>query len=151
MEKFESIEQVLDFTISQEQQAHEFYKSLAAKLGNAAMKKVFENFAAEELGHKKKLEDIKKGGQMPVPDECIADLGLADIVVGGQPSGSMTYQDALIHAMKREKAAYKLYMQMAENASSAEVSNLFLWLAEQEAKHKLRFEIEYDDVMLKED
>jgi len=36
-------------------------------------------------------------------------------------------------------------------AEAEELTDMFLALAQEEARHKLRFEIEYDDVVLKED
>ena len=62
----------------------------------------------------------------------------------------MTYQEALILAMKREKAAYKLYMKLSEIAPNDNLKKVFKGLAIEEAKHKLKFEIEYDDVIYKE-
>jgi rubrerythrin len=52
--------------------------------------------------------------------------------------------------MKKEKAAYRLYLDLATAAGAGELADLFRSLAAEEAKHKLRFEIEYDDVVLKE-
>ena len=60
----------------------------------------------------------------------------------------MSYQEALILAMKREKTAYKLYMKLSEMAPNDELKKVFKGLAVEEAKHK--FEIEYDDVVYKE-
>ena len=62
----------------------------------------------------------------------------------------MTYQDALILAMKKEKYAFKLYTNLADYAKAENLKNIFLMLAQEEAKHKLRFEIEYDEFVLKE-
>ena len=48
-------------------------------------------------------------------------------------------------AMKAEKAAFKLYNDLAEATDDENLRSVFLSLAQEEAKHKLRFEIEYDD------
>ena len=63
----------------------------------------------------------------------------------------MDYQAALILAMKKEKKAFQLYTTLANLAEEATAKQLFQSLAQQEAKHKLRFELEYDAVVLKED
>ena len=76
---------------------------------------------------------------------------LADYVVDVEPHADMDYTDALITAMRKEKAAYRLYLELAATAEAEELANIFLSLAQEEARHKLRFEIEYDDVVLKED
>jgi rubrerythrin len=62
----------------------------------------------------------------------------------------MTFQDVLVLAMQKEKAAFKLYTDLAEKAETAEAKALFSALAQEEAKHKLRFEIEYDELIMDE-
>ena len=52
--------------------------------------------------------------------------------------------------MKKEKAAYKLYTKLAERAPNEDLKNIFLSLAAEESKHKLSFEIEYDEYVLRE-
>jgi rubrerythrin len=62
----------------------------------------------------------------------------------------MTYEEALVVAMKKEKAAFKLYTKLAEKAPTEDLKDVFLSLAAEESKHKLRFEVEYDDYVLRE-
>jgi rubrerythrin len=62
----------------------------------------------------------------------------------------MNYQDALVLAMNKEKAAFRLYMDLSERAGNEEMRELFQMLAQEESKHKLRFELEYDDYVLRE-
>ena len=57
---------------------------------------------------------------------------------------------ALILAMKKEKAAFQLYTDLAAETEDPEVKAIFEGLAQEEAKHKLRFEVEYDDMILTE-
>ena len=54
----------------------------------------------------------------------------------------------ILLAMKKEKAAYRLYLDLAMVAEAEELTDLFLALAREEANHKLRFEIEYDKNIL---
>jgi rubrerythrin len=53
--------------------------------------------------------------------------------------------------MQKEKKAFQLYTTIAYLMHDKTVAEIFSALAQQEAKHKLRFELEYDDVVLKED
>jgi rubrerythrin len=150
VERFGSIDEILDFAIEREIEANKFYKDLAAQIENPAMRDVFEGFAREELGHKAKLEAIKKG-EVAIGEEEVSDLGIADYVVDVEPRPDMNYADALMLAMRKEKASYRLYLDLAAIAEAEELTETFLSLAQEEAKHKLRFEIEYDDAVLKED
>ena len=111
------------------------------------MREVFEAFAKEELGHKAKLEAIKQGKEIQ-QTKNITDLRIADYSVDVKPVPDISYQDALILAMKKEKVAFRLYLDLADQVENEDQKALFLSLAQEEAKHKLRFEIEYDDVVL---
>jgi rubrerythrin len=147
MDTFDSFIAVLDYAIEKEIEANQFYTDLAEQMKNPAMRKVFEAFAKEELGHKAKLEAIKQGKEIQ-PAKTVTDLKIADYTVDVEPAPDMSYQDALILAMKKEKAAFRLYLDLADQVENEDQKALFLSLAQEEAKHKLRFEIEYDDVML---
>ena len=144
---FGSFDEVLEFAIDREIEANQLYSDLAQRTENMTMKKVFEGFAKEELGHKAKLEAIKQGKEVQ-PVKNITDLRIADYTVDVKPSPDMSYQEALILAMKKEKAAFRLYLDLTNQVENEDQKALFLSLAQEEAKHKLRFEIEYDDVML---
>ena len=75
------------------------------------------------------------------------EVSYSDYQVAVEPNPQMTYQDALTVAMKKEKAAFKLYSDLAATAPDEKTKTLFLALAQEEARHKLRFEIEYDDML----
>ena len=144
------IDEILDFAIEEEENARLFYLDLAAKMENPKMKEVFEQFAQEELGHKKKLQNIKARESISVTPERVQDLQIADYTVEVQPSPDMSYQDALLLAMNKEKKAFQLYLDLADAINDAQIKELFMMLAQEEAKHKLRFELEYDQVILSE-
>jgi rubrerythrin len=149
MNPFNSIDDILDFAIKEEEQARQFYRELATRSDNPGMKKLLEGFAAEEEGHRARLVDIKSGKQILAAREKIQDLKIADYLVDVKPSADMGYKDTLVVAMKKEKAAFRMYTDLAGRVEGA-LRETFLGLAQEEAKHKLRFEIEYDDNVLRE-
>ena len=149
MANFKSVDEVLDFAIKGEEEAFEFYTNLASKIDTPGMSKVFESFAAEEKGHKAKLLAVKEGKHLQPSKEAIMDLKIGDYLVDVEVTNDMKYQDALIVAMKKEKAAFRLYSDLAAQVDG-DLQNTFLALAQEEAKHKLRFEVEYDDNILAE-
>jgi len=148
--QFDSVDAVLDFAIKNEQDASDFYTELAGKMEKPHMKQAFEGFAAEERGHKAKLESVKKGKIAKLTKDKVLDLKIGDYLVEQKPSAKMDYQSALILAMKQEKAAFRLYTDLAASTDDAGIRDLFLGLAQEEAKHKLRFEVEYDDDFLRD-
>lgn len=150
MKEFNNINEILDFAIGEEQAAVDFYLQLAGQSKNRQTKRIFTDYAEEEMRHKAKLISIKESGSFQLPDSKVRDLKIAEYLVDVKPSANMSYQDALILAMKKEKAAFRMYTKLAEKAELPEVKDLFLALAQEESKHKLAFEVEYDDFILKE-
>ena len=149
--RLDSVEAILDFAIRSEEKASEFYIQLAKEVKRESMKRVFLEFAEEEKGHKEKLLKIKEGGKLVPASEEVMNLKIAEYVQDVEPNGNIDYQQALIIAMKSEKEAYKMYQGLAEATQDLELKKVLLGLAQEEAKHKLRFEIEYDEYYLKED
>ena len=145
---FESVDDILDFAIAREQESVQFYTSLSQKVEHAPMKKVFEQFAREEKGHQAKLERVKEGKRMLPLQRRVMDLKMAEYLVAEASDAEMDYQQALIVAMKKEKKAFKLYSDLAAWVEDEKLATLFSGLAQEEAKHKLRFEIEYDENIL---
>ena len=149
MADWSNIEEVLDFAIKNEQEAADFYVGLADRVKDPNTQILFRDFAKEEMRHMKILKNIKAGGSFKPGNEKITDMKIADYLVAVDSSDNLNYQDALILAMKREKVAFKLYTDLASAAASGEMKETFS-LAREEAKHKLSFEMEYDQHILGE-
>lgn len=150
MENFNSIDDVLDFAINAEQDAVDFYNQLAVNAKTADMRFVFSSFAQEEIKHKARLTQIKKEGSFKIEAKKITDLKISDYTADVKVTPDMTYQDALVVAMANEKAAFKLYHDLAKQAEDEEMKDVFVSLAQEESRHKLRFEIEYDEYVLRD-
>lgn len=150
MKTFDSVDAVLDFAIAREQEAFDFYHELARKATSPAMTHLLTGFAAEEAAHKRKLEAVKEGETYLAVRHETPDLRIGDYLVDVEPSPDMDFQEALIVAMKREKAAFALYTDMAAATGNSSLSEIFSSLAQEEAKHKLRFELVYEHTFMKE-
>ncbi|MBI5249752.1 MAG: ferritin family protein [Desulfomonile tiedjei] len=151
MQQWKSVDEILDFAIGQEEEAAKFYTELSGRMDRPWMSKIFQDFAKEEMGHKKKLQDIKAGKLLLSAEKKVLDLKIGDYLVDVEPTSEhLDYQQALVIAMKKEKKAFKMYSDLADATDDANIRAAFLSLAQEEAKHKLRFEIEYDDVIMSE-
>ena len=151
MSDFPSVDAVLDHAIAMEQAAVDLYLQLAERIKTEIMRDVFRAFAQEERGHKAKLEAFKAGKRPALGAvEMVQDLRIADYTSDVMLSDGSSYADILVFAMKQEKLAFRLYSDLSERAGDAQVRDLFMALAQEEAKHKLRFEIEYDQHVLTE-
>jgi rubrerythrin len=150
MQQWKSVDEVLDFAIGQEEQAAQFYRDLAGRMDRPWMSKIFTDFSQEEEGHKRKLLDVKAGKKLLSSAQKVMDLKIGDYLTDVEPGPDLDYQQALVVAMKKEKKAFKMYTDLAATTEDAGLQSVFLGLAQEEAKHKLRFEIEYDDYVMTE-
>lgn len=148
--EFKNVEEVLDYAVKSEENAHSFYTAWSKKLEDKSLVKVFQDLAAEELKHKEFILDVKKGKTLKPSGEKIIDLKISDYVMDVKASTDMDYQEALTLAMQREKEAFKLYTGLAAMSTDEGMKDTFKALAQEEAKHKLRLEIMYDDDILQE-
>jgi len=141
---FKSVQEVLDFAIEKEEEARQFYLDWSSKLGNKALREQFVEFAGEENQHKEKLQRVKSGSTFKPSAKQVTDLKIVDYLVDIVPTPDMDYQEALIVAMRREKASFKFYNDLAAMAEDEPMRETFLALAQEEAKHKLRLETWYE-------
>lgn len=146
----EKFNEIIAFAIKREQEAVEFYQELQTLVSFESRKELMHELELMEKGHIKILENISKNIKNETSIPKVDDLKIADYIVEVKPTAEMSYQDILIIAMKKEEMAQKLYKKLADQSDNDEIKNLFLRLASEEAKHKLRFEKIYDDDILKE-
>jgi rubrerythrin len=144
MQAFSSADEILDFAISKEDLAIQFYKDLAERIDKPHMRQLFEEFAMEEVVHKEKLLLVKANKLLLPIEDKIVDLRVDRYVTDANYSPDTDYQNALLIAMEREKVAFNLYTGLAEIIEDENLSGIFSALAQEEAKHKLRIEHEYE-------
>lgn len=144
--------EIIDYAVEKEQEAVEFYQYLQKQAKFSAQRKMLEELENMEKGHIQILENIRcKGFEKLQPKkEKIEDLKISNYMVEKELGENMDYEDILIIAMKREEASYNLYTDLAMNFEHEETSQLFQRLAAEEAAHKHKFEVLYDEDILKD-
>ena len=144
-------EEILEFAIAREIEANQFFLALAERVNSEEMRKVFEDLAKEELDHKAKLElEVMKTGRV-VPATEKVTIPEHDYIISDDPSPlDMDYKDMLLLGMEKEEAAFRTYVNLLANVQDEESREVLLAIAQEEVKHKLRFETEYD-LLLKKD
>jgi len=145
-----TVDEILDYAIDQEQQAADFYENFSGRVEKGGMKEILLEFSAEEQRHKQRLLAVKSGEHELTPEQEVLDLKISDYLVEVDATVDISYQDALIVAMKRERAAYELYSDMAAKLPESHLREVIVGLAKEEARHKLFFESEYDERVLKD-
>jgi rubrerythrin len=154
MEQFTNIEAVLKRAIQLEIEAMTLYGNAAQTVKDDAVRQRLEEMAAQERGHKAKLEDVLSGNVRWAirrsKAEPVTDLRLSDHLVGGSLEPNADYQDVLLFAARREKAAHDFYKAMGEMVEDKLTQNLFQMLADEELRHKYVLEKTYEEVVYKD-
>lgn len=142
--KFKSVDEILNAAIIREMHAQELYTKMISMVENPWMKKVLAGFAQEELAHQTKLQAVK-AGEITLTTEDIGDLStdFADELEDIKPDPAMDYPEFLVFTIHKENKSLKLYKSMAALVAEPEFKQMFLNLAQEEANHKRRLEIEY--------
>lgn len=149
----DSFEKIIHFAIRHEEAEARFYENLANRATSSDLKAHLLERSREEGEHKRQLEMILADHHLPDGGKRYhdPDLHLADyMVTESMDVENINYQDALIMATKRERAAQRLYTDLATQASEPGLREVFTFLAEQEGDHRAALEREYEDNILKE-
>lgn len=141
--------EVLTFAIRKEAEAYDLYVTYGQLVKTPGLKKMFLELAEQEKRHREILEGIEIKDVTRYELKKIPDLKIGDFVKEEEFSPDMDYASALRLAIKREEHSLKLYNHMASGTEQPELKKLFLALAQEESKHKLRLESEYDENILK--
>ena len=142
-----SVEEILRFAIRKEADAAAYYQMMADR-SNPGIKKLLEELAKEEEGHRKKLEhfDQKKIEKMTVKET--KGLGISEWMEDVPFSSDMNYADLLRLAIKNEERSQQLYASTAQRVTEPTLKKLLLVLAQEESTHKERLEKLYDKDVL---
>ena len=142
-----SVEEILRFAIRKEADAAAYYQMMADR-SNPGIKKLLEELAREEEGHRKKLEhfDQKKIERMTVKET--QGLGIGEWMEDVPFSSDMNYADLLRMAIKNEERSQQLYASTAQLVTEPTLKKLLLVLAQEESTHKERLEKLYDKDVL---
>lgn len=141
--------EVIAFAIRKEAEAYNLYKTYAQLVKTPGLKTMFEELAGMEEKHRKILEGVEKKDVSKYKLKKIPDLKIGDFTEEEEFSPDMDYASALRFAMKREEHSLRLYRHMAQDIDDPELKKLFSVLTQEESKHKLLLETEYDENVLK--
>ncbi|MFC1885544.1 ferritin family protein [Thermodesulfobacteriota bacterium] len=146
---FESFEEIIAFAVEKEKEASAFYSEAAEMESFSGVKKTLEEMAAEEKKHQTLLENLGENKELieGYKFKWIPDIKRSDYIVEMEYEKGMPYTDILRMSMKREEKALKLYNELQIKAENPEHAKVFKILCQEEAKHKLFLETQYDDYM----
>jgi len=145
---FKTIKEVLEFAILKEEASYKLYRELAEIMKDERTKLIFEGLNKNELQHRNNLEFelIKHGHAVDDTAFEFSDTEKAYLDADDQ-FREMTYVDALKMAIRKERAAFRLYSELMVQTRNPEFHDLFFELAQEEMRHVIQFEDEYNNVM----
>ena len=146
MGKVNSDQDILEYAISKEVEAYYFFLALAGRVEDPKMRQVFEDLAAEELEHKAKLElEILKTGRTLPEQQIPPGRPESDYIISDNDLPlDLDYNDMLLLGIEKEEAAFRMFVNLIPTVQDEESREVLLALAEEEIRHKLRFENEYN-------
>lgn len=150
MKDYKTLEEIIEFAVSREETAYRLYKSAAEKTTSIAARKMFEELAAEEAGHKEVFSRIDLAKSEQYRFNQIPDMKIAEYMTDIPFRSDLSYQEILMFAMKAEEHAYQLYRAAAEATDDPQLKKTLQVFADVEKGHKLRIESIYDEQILKE-
>lgn len=143
-------EDVLQFAIYREVEAYYFYMALAERVSTPWMHKIFTDLAKEELEHKARLElEVMKTGKTVKLELRPAEPGRQYILSDTDEPLDMDIKDMLLLGAAKEEAAFRTYVDLVAHCPEEKSREVLLSLAEEEIRHKLRFEKEYETLLKK--
>lgn len=141
-------DETLQLAIAKEIEAYNFYLALADRVADPLVREAFEALAQEELEHKARLElEVMKMGKTIAVEQNPLRPERSYIVSNDPAPLDMDYKDMLLLAIEKEKAAFRTYVNLAATVKDEKSQEILLTIAEEEVKHKLRFQIEYDALL----
>ena len=150
MEEPDDYYEVLELAIAKEIEAYNFYLALADRVEDRQMRKAFKDLAKEELEHKAKLElEVMKTGRTLAVERKLLRPEREYILSDNESPLDMDYKDMLLLGIEKEEAAFRTYVNLVASVLDEESREVLLAIAEEEVKHKLRFETEYDLLLKK--
>jgi len=148
--KAEDAKKIIATAIDREVEAYTFYRSVADKVKDKALKSLFAELAEEEKKHREFLQGFlaKDAGKMKFAPGH--DYKVGDALPSPALSVELKPLDGLVLAIKKELEAMQMYTQFASAAADTETQLLFSQLANMERGHKARLEDIYTNMAFPE-
>ena len=141
--------EIVQFAIQREIESVDFYNEARKIVKHSGTKELFSDFAKQEEGHRKKLEEVESGKIVLGKIEKVPNLKISDYLVDATLKPEISFAEILRIAMKREERSVKLYTDLNEKNEDETLRKLFTFLVQEESKHKYALEKIYDDEILK--
>lgn len=151
MEQESQDTEIFELAISREVRAVKLYLALAEYFADSDMAQIFIDVAKEEMQHKGNLElEVMNSGHTIAIRQDWDKLSIDDSIISDLfSSPDIGYKDFLLFAIAKEEASFRFYIEMLPSVREHGSRDVLLAIAEEEVKHKYRFEMEYEKLLKK--
>jgi len=148
--KTEDAKKIISTAIDREVESYTFYRGIADKVKNPALKSLFAELAGEEKKHRELLQGMLGRDISKMKFDPSHDYKVADTLASPALTADMKPIEGIIVAIKKELEAMQMYTQLASLSKDTETQFLFTQLANMERGHKARLEDIYTNMAFPE-
>jgi rubrerythrin len=146
-----TLREIFETATGFERVAHQFYSDLVPKVSKN-LRYLVEELAEEEQGHIDLFSGLANNPEVEAVmareiARPVADGKFSDCVQVPDLGENPDDQEVLQYALKRETAAMEQYSELAETTPDGPLKDAFLFLANEETKHKAELEAIYYNVV----
>lgn len=147
----QSMRGLILFAIDQENDAANLYEQYAQKSKSRSTRELLLSMAKEERSHEQKLKNYLTDRSESFPEiDSVQDLHVSDYMVPTPINENSSIDQVYTFSMKCEEKANALYTKLAEMENDREAKRILLSLAEEEKKHKIKLESDYEEMFTRE-
>ncbi len=151
MREVSSVGELLELAIAREIQAAEYLTKLAGRVADPAARGLLEQLAQEELGHKARLElEVMKEGIVAQTVGRLIDVGEPEYGETLDIHPGSDVKQVLAMAIRKERRSFRFYVDLAGVVLEEELHEALVQMAEEEARHLIRLEREYNKLAASE-
>jgi rubrerythrin len=148
--KADDAKKIISLAIEREVEAYTFYRTVADKVKDPALKKIFTELAGEEKQHREFLQGMLSKDVAKMNFDAKKNYKVVDAMATPPLSVDMKPLDGIIVSIKKELEAMQMYTQLANLSNDTEQKLLFSQLANMESGHKARLEDIYTNMAFPE-
>jgi rubrerythrin len=141
---------IISLAIEREVEAYTFYKTVADKAKDKALKTIFAELAGEEKKHREFLQDFLAKEGKALKFDTAKDYKVGDSLPSPAITPDLKPLEGLVLAIKKELEAMQMYTRLAAASTDAQQQMLFTGLANMERTHKARLEDIYTNMAFPE-
>jgi len=146
----EDAKKIISTAIDKEIEAYTFYRGVADRVKDPALKSLFSELAGEEKTHREFLQGMLSKDVSKMHFDASHDYKVADALPSPPLTADMKPIEGIVVSIKKELEAMQMYTQLASLAKDSETQLLFSQLANMERGHKARLEDIYTNMAFPE-